>query len=281
MSDSNIKDENYYIISGFMITRLGLKGVPLNVYAIIYGFSQDGESEFTGSLQYLCDFCGGVSKPTVIKALKELTEAGLIIRREERVNSICFPRYKVNLPLLKNFNGGSKETLTGAVKDFNGGSKETLPNNINTNNKSLIDKEKVREIIDLYNSICVSYPSVRVVSAAREKAILERLGTYSLEDFKTVFENAEASSFLKGINDRKWSATFDWLIKDRNMPRVLEGVFADRQNQGGRTENLPGWFESKMGDAEREAIQRALTESEQAEADQLRRELQASFGKRG
>jgi hypothetical protein len=139
MGESKIKDENFYLVSGFMVNRLGLKGVPLNVYAIIYGFSQDGESEFPGSLQYLCDFCGGVSKPTIIKALKELTEAGVILRRDEIINSICFPRYKANLPLLKNLYGGSKETLTGAVKNLNGGSKETLPNNKN-NNISLDNK---------------------------------------------------------------------------------------------------------------------------------------------
>lgn len=134
MSESRIKDENYYQISGFMINRLGLKGVPLNVYAIIYGFSQDGESEFTGSLQYLCDFCGGVSKPTIIKALQGLTEAGFLIRTEEYKNNVCFPRYRVNLPLLKNFKRGSKETSTEAVKNFNGGSKDSLPNNKIDNN---------------------------------------------------------------------------------------------------------------------------------------------------
>jgi hypothetical protein len=156
MSESTIKDENYYQISGFMVNRLGLKGVPLNVYAIIYGFSQDGESEFAGSLQYLCDFCGGVSKPTIIKALKELTEAGFIIRREDRINSICFPRYKANLPLLKNFNGGIKETLTGAVKDFNGGGKETLPNN-KDNNKS-IDNKDINNISTEFEMLWELYP---------------------------------------------------------------------------------------------------------------------------
>jgi DNA-binding transcriptional ArsR family regulator len=133
MAESKIKDENYYQISGFMINRLGLKGIALNVYAIIYGFSQDGESEFTGSLQYLCDFCGGVSKPTIIHALKALTEAGYIIRREEVINGVKFNRYKSNLPIIKNLNGG-KEILTGGLKNLNGGSKEFLPNNKTTNN---------------------------------------------------------------------------------------------------------------------------------------------------
>ena len=140
MGESRIRDENYYQIQGFMINRLGLKGVPLSVYAIIYGFSQDGETEFTGSLQYLCDFCGGVSKPTVIKALKELTEAAYIIRREEIINNVQFNRYKANLPLLKKLYGGIKENTEEGVKNFNGGSKETLPNNI-FNNKSFDNKD--------------------------------------------------------------------------------------------------------------------------------------------
>lgn len=141
MAESRIKDENYYQIQGFMINRLGLKGVSLSVYAIIYGFTQDGENEFTGSLQYLCDFCGGVSKPTIIKSLKELVESGYLLRREEIINGVQFNRYKANLPLLKKLYYGSKENFTGEVKDFNGGSKETLPNN-KSYNKSNNDKEK-------------------------------------------------------------------------------------------------------------------------------------------
>ena len=147
MAESRIKDENYYQIQGFMINRLGLKGVSLSVYAIIYGFSQDGETEYKGSLQYLCDFLGGVSKPTVIKALKELTEKDYIIRREEIINNVLFARYKANLPLLKNLYWGSKETSTEAVKNFNEGGKETLPNN-KRDIKAGIDilKEEIKKI---------------------------------------------------------------------------------------------------------------------------------------
>lgn len=140
MAESRIKDENYYQIQGWMINRLGLKGIPLSVYAIIYGFSQDGENEYTGSLQYLCDFCGGVSKPTIISALKMLVEAKYIFKREEIINNVQFNRYKVNLPLLKKFYYPDKEITSEGVKEFNEGSKETLPNNKshnkNNNNKN-------------------------------------------------------------------------------------------------------------------------------------------------
>ena len=150
MAESRIKDENYYQIQGWMINRLGLKGVSLSVYAIIYGFSQDGENEYTGSVQYLCDFCGGVSKPTIIKALKELVENGLLIRREEIINGVQFNRYKISLPPVKNLYGGGKEILPQGVKNLYGGGKEILPNNKidNKDNNKTIDKEKERKTVE-------------------------------------------------------------------------------------------------------------------------------------
>lgn len=139
-----IKDENYYVIHGWMLNQLNLKGVQLQVYAIVYGFSQCEDVEFTGSLSYLCEFTG-VSKPTIIKALNDLQEKGLIFKREEKINGVQFNRYSITLPLVKNFNRGSKETLMGLSKNFNGGSKETLPNNIYNN----INIKKEREATDV------------------------------------------------------------------------------------------------------------------------------------
>jgi predicted phage replisome organizer len=96
------------------------------------------------------------------------------------------------------------------------------------------DKSKRKEktdyqlIADMYNTICTSFPSLRSLSDARKKAIKARLKTYSVDDFKTMFENAEASSFLKGNNNRNWTANFDWLLKDTNMAKVLDGNYCDR-----------------------------------------------------
>lgn len=91
-------------------------------------------------------------------------------------------------------------------------------------------KERIdcQRIADLYNRLCPSFPPVRSLSEARKRAIRARLKTYTLEDFQTVFENAEASSFLKGRNDHNWMANFDWLMKDANMAKVLDGNYADK-----------------------------------------------------
>ena len=92
------------------------------------------------------------------------------------------------------------------------------------------DKERIdyQLIADMYNNICTSFPAIRSLSDARKKAIKARLNTYSIDDFKTIFENAEASSFLKGNNNRNWTANFDWLMKDTNMAKVLDGNYCDR-----------------------------------------------------
>lgn len=164
-----------------------------------------------------------------------------------------------------------------------------------------IDKEKESErdknissdlqsVVDLYHTICVSYPRIRSLSDARKKTIKARLKSYSLDDFKTLFENAEASSFLKGT-EGGWKASFDWLIKESNMLKVLEGNYADKSKRYGYKEKVPGWMQHKnedyFDDDFRLSIKKMMEESDvpdpefEAEAEQLRRELKESFGRTG
>lgn len=92
-------------------------------------------------------------------------------------------------------------------------------------------------IRELYNSVCGSYPRLVKMSDGRKKAIKARLNTgYTVDDFKKLFEKAEASDFLRGKNDRNWSADFDWLVKDSSMAKVLEGKY---DNVKGGTPNEP------------------------------------------
>lgn len=88
-----------------------------------------------------------------------------------------------------------------------------------------------QQVVDIYNDICVSFPKVTKISESRKKAISARLKTYGIEDFKKVFTLAEESRFLKGGNDKNWSANFDWLIRDANMAKVLDGNYQDTKSR--------------------------------------------------
>lgn len=76
-----VKPDNYILVYGWMVTELGLKGNELFLYAIIYGFSQDGETEFSGSLRYMQEWLGVNSKATVQNTLEKLMARGLIKKR--------------------------------------------------------------------------------------------------------------------------------------------------------------------------------------------------------
>lgn len=93
------------------------------------------------------------------------------------------------------------------------------------------NKIDYQQIADMYNNTCVSFPRLSKLSESRKKAIKARLQTYSVEDFQRMFEMAEGSSFLKGANNRNWSATFDWMVKDANMAKILDGNYQDRQSE--------------------------------------------------
>ena len=85
------------------------------------------------------------------------------------------------------------------------------------------------DIVKMYNEICTSFPKINILSERRKKALRARFRYgYTLSDFKRLFETAQASSFLKGENKRNWSATFDWMIADSNMAKVLDGNFNDK-----------------------------------------------------
>lgn len=92
-----------------------------------------------------------------------------------------------------------------------------------------------QQIADMYNETCVSFPRITKLSDSRKKAIKARLNQYAIEDFRKLFQMAEESSFLKGQNSRDWIPNFDWLVKDANMAKVLDGNYTDRRTAQGET----------------------------------------------
>ena len=82
-----VNPDNYIVIQGWMISDLKLKGNDLLVYAIIYGFTQDGVHKFTASLQYLADWCNS-TKQGIQKNLSNLVEQGLLLKEDYKVNNV-------------------------------------------------------------------------------------------------------------------------------------------------------------------------------------------------
>ena len=94
-----MKDGSYVVIQSFMVNDLKLKGNELIVYAVIHGFTQDGEHWFYGTRGYLAEWCGS-TKGTVSNCLKSLIEKGFI----ERSETVEHGQVKVSYRATKNCN---------------------------------------------------------------------------------------------------------------------------------------------------------------------------------
>lgn len=121
-----INPNTYYTVQGWMLSELGLKGNALAVYAIIYGFSQDGVSEYAGSSTYLCKWLG-CTKKTALNALAELTEKGYLRKKIIMQNGVKMCNYvAVRRPLSLQKQPG-EEITPGAGENLHQGGVEITP----------------------------------------------------------------------------------------------------------------------------------------------------------
>ena len=126
----------YYVITQDI--RESFEGKEADVFAVINGFSQEGQGCFYGSLSLLSQFCGIKSKTTTQKILKSLMTKGAIVKGEDLHNGVKFCTYKVN----KNWYGISKIDM-GGISQTDTNNKENKNINIDPlSNRSSIRFQK-------------------------------------------------------------------------------------------------------------------------------------------
>ena len=229
-----IKNENYITIQGWMINELKLKGNSLIIYATIYGFSQTEDCKFTGSANYLAEWCG-CSRQTVLTTINKLVEDKLIIKHEEFRNNVKFCSYSVNLTGCQNsLQGDVKILYRGMSKNLTGGCQNSLHNNIDRNNKN----KNIDDNIDKKNSKKKSKIDTKIESI--EKKCLE----YDLEDeviellsrfFRNLLENH------KMVTDDKINAILTKLAKV-NIKTQISAIKLSLDN--GYMNIDPGWLQN-------------------------------------
>lgn len=170
-----MRRENYITIQGWMVKELGLSGNELLCYALIYGFSQNEDSVFSGSCKYISEWLN-VSRQTTVAVLKKLCEKGLICKVEKTINNIIFYDYKVckdSLQGVKNFDRGCQNSLQGCQKTLH----HIYINNNKDNNTPLLyspprvekkpdEKDKYRDVFEEFWKV---YPKQR--AGNKDKAL--------------------------------------------------------------------------------------------------------------
>lgn len=225
-----MKDESYIVIQGWMRNQLKLKGNDLLVYAIIYGFSQTEGNKFTGSLRYLSEWCGA-SKNGIQKNLQNLLDMGLIQKEETYNNGVKFCAYSV-VPCTTQLDGVYNSVVQGIQLSCMGGIQLSCTNNIEKDNKDNISKDTIDRVVEEWNALPEVKKIQRIPKTGERPAMLKaRISEYGLETVVEVIRKVGNSSFLLGHNNRKWKATFDWVLKPSNFIKVLEDTYTDKNEE--------------------------------------------------
>lgn len=91
-----MKNENYITIQGWMVNELKLNGNDLICYALIYGFTQNGDY-WEKSAKYISDWLG-VSHRAVVDILNRLIDKKLLDKQDYTINGVKFCKYRANTP---------------------------------------------------------------------------------------------------------------------------------------------------------------------------------------
>ncbi len=186
-----MKTDNFYVVQSFMIKDLKLKPNEALIYAIIYGFSQDNQSTFRGSIRYLMENTN-LSKQTVLNILKDLTQREYIIKLEKVNNGVKFCEYKANLdilsgkenvsvvkeldhsknvPVVQNLDGGSQKNIPNPVQNLDWGGTNFRHNNIIYNiNNNIEDSDSIVPV--------EASPTTELTAPTKQKEVKHKYGEY-------------------------------------------------------------------------------------------------------
>lgn len=200
-----MEDRGYTIIPDWML-NLDLDIYEVIILAVIYGFSQDGESSFTGSQNYLARKAK-CTRRKVTLVLPKLVEKGYVQKIDRDVRGVHLCEYRVCIP------------FTGCECGSQGGCECHSHNNIEYKN---IDKEREYKAKAHFEK-----PTVAEVSAYCK----ERNNNINAEEFVAFYES---KGWMIGKNPMKdWkAAVITWEINERknpvrqSQPKRKESVYA-------------------------------------------------------
>lgn len=219
--------DNHITVPGFAIVELQLSGNELLCYSLIYGFTQDGETEFYGSLNYVASALN-ITKQNAKKVIDRLLVRGLLEKKEIYFSGCKFCHYVANrksnavaeiaMGDCRNNNGGVAEIATGGMA-------ETATYNIEHNTKHNIIDNAADGGLFPAEPVIVQEPKQRGTTETLCLFANSKFNRY--EDFaacftKTEFANVDIAYYYNAVAD--WSAQKgkkmkDWIATARNFMR--------------------------------------------------------------
>lgn len=228
MEPRTFKNENFITVPGFAIVELGLSGNELLCYSLIYGFTQDKETEFRGSLNYVASALN-VTKQNAKKIIDRLIDRGLIDKREMYFSGVKFCHYVANRYGVTEIATGGYQNNNGGVAEIATGGVAKTATNIDNKDNSI---DKIEDTAD--GGLFPADPAFETVTVTRPRRTAEpaaclfensRFADYEAfsAEFKAPeFDAVDIVYYYHAVAD--WSAQRgkkmkDWIATARNFIR--------------------------------------------------------------
>ena len=215
-----MKNENFINIQGWMIHKLNLKGNELILFALIYGFSQDEASKYSGSLSYISSGLS-LSRRSVSNLLDRLIGKNFIIKIEDSKGNSFQQNHEFITSIL---NGSAKVAVvqklhTSSAKVALISSAKVAHNNNNNNNINNANSK-----ILFKNSNYNNYETLRDTLLKDKDFIKKYKGVNLREYIESVLlwsEGANSKNQMIKRTNRGWLSTLRQFMRSDLKKNVL------------------------------------------------------------
>lgn len=235
---------NYIVIQGWMLA-LPLTASELLAYALIWGYSQDGESDYHGSVTHLAEWCR-VGRRQALDILRHLVELGWVTKKENPGRSAHYRAVP---------DGGCAEIAH--VQKLHGGCAEIAPlpphTPLSRNNqeifKNSLDSPRVREDLQAFGEY------VRMTAAEHDK-LAQRFGA---ADATRLCEILDAYLAKKpGAYKSHYRAALGWPVQRLQEEKLTQQRMKNAREAGLRAAGQPVRTTNYAALAEADARRKAI-----------------------
>ena len=139
---------------------------------------------------------------------------------------------------VKNEAESIERSLNGVCTDLNGSEAPTLTLTLTptltqdlTHKGSENKTEVLHPLIEVWNNTVRKLSKVKKSNPDRDKKIKKVWNQNTPEEWAVIIKRLDDSDFCNGINDRKWKASFDFLIKPETHLKAMEGTYDNRNGK--------------------------------------------------
>lgn len=202
-----------------------------------------------------------INKTKIFRVLKHLEEVGLLIKgcfnQDARDRTLWYAFSDNGIETLKSFGYDmvdfkmtncivqneictvQNEPTIPYIKHTDNKQEEKEDNKLSSQKKETINFDEIKA---KWEDISPTLPSIRAFSEKRKKALqtLLKNNNATIDDLYKVFEIISVCSFCQGNNDRKWTATLDWVLNDTKscFNRLLEGAYAFSESEKQKVQQI-------------------------------------------